>query len=329
MSALLIHEPVVFANLALFPLASAAPRPSAVSGENVSTPSSDFLVLEEALADGRAHLHETGQVGRLEIENLADLDLFLQAGDIVKGGWQDRTLGADLIIPARSGRMPIPAFCVEQGRWSQRREESAAAFSASTDAVASKELRVALRKAKSQSAVWHEVQQLQSKLQEHVAAPVHAAESPTSLQLSMEAAAVRARIDDYLAALTPACERCPDSRGFAFAINGRLHGAELYATPALFRKLWPKLLRAAATEALAGLAQEHAAPPLPSKLALIDRAEVSRWLGETRRRGTRKRREQVTARVSLVTRETAAQISFETLDAAQKNRCIHQSILSH
>lgn len=325
MSALLIHEPVVFANLALFPLASAAV--SSKKESSASAAAADFLVLEEALADGRAHLYETGQVGMLEIENLADLDLFLQAGDMVKGGRQDRTLGADLIVPARSGRVPIPAFCVEQGRWSQRRSESAAAFSASTDAVASKELRVALRKAKSQSAVWHEVQQLQSKLQQHVAAPVHAAESPTSLQLSMEAAGVRARIDDYLAGLAPVCERHPDSRGFAFAINGRLHGAELYATPPLFRKLWPKLLRAAATEALAALAEDNAAAPSPA--SLIDRAEVSRWLGETRRRGIRKRREQVTERVSLVTRETAAQISFETLDAAQGDQCIHQSILSH
>jgi hypothetical protein len=323
MPALLVHAPAAFANLTLFPLESSARSRRNAAGNPASR---DFLVLEEALAGNQAHLFETGEVGALEIENLADQDLFLQAGDIVKGGWQDRTLGADWIVPARSGRLRIPAFCVEHGRWGQRRGESAAAFSTSTDAVASKELRVALRKTKSQGAVWEEVAKLQSKLEESVAAPVHAAESQTSLQLSLETASVRRRLDDYLAGLAPALERCPGSRGFAFAIDGRLTGAELYATPALFRKLAPKLLRAAATEALAALAKSG---PGAADPAWCDVAAVSQWLGETRGRKARRRREQITPRISLVTRENAQQISFETLDAAQNNQCIHQSILSH
>ena len=109
----LLHEPAVFANLAvcLFGL----PETTGEIDVNAS-PAREFLVLGECLADGRAQLYETGHVGQLEIENLADLDLFLQAGDMVKGGRQDRTLGADFIVPAHSGRMRVPAFCVEQGR---------------------------------------------------------------------------------------------------------------------------------------------------------------------------------------------------------------------
>jgi len=34
------------------------------------------------------------------------VDLFIQAGDIVKGGKQDRTIGTDFVVPARSG-----AYC--------------------------------------------------------------------------------------------------------------------------------------------------------------------------------------------------------------------------
>jgi hypothetical protein len=319
MTAILVHKPATFANLTVFPLQFAPKRQRSPHPQEF--PPGEFLVLEEALSDGRACLYETGVVGELEIENLAELDLFLQAGDMVKGGRQDRTLGADLIVPAHSGRMRIPAFCIEQGRWAQRHNESVAVFSASTEAVASKALRVALRKGKSQAAVWHEVAQLQSKLQESVDATVNAAESPTSLQLSMEAASVRRQIDDYLVSLAQASEVHPEVSGYAFAINGQLNGAELYATPALFQKLWPKLLRAAATEALA---ESGAA----GDAALCDRAAVSLWLGRTRSRKARKRCDQVTGRVSLITREMPEQISFETLDAARAHQCVHQSILS-
>jgi hypothetical protein len=54
--------------------------------------------------------------------------VFVQAGDIVKGGRQDRVLTVSLLIPPRSGRMAIGAYCVEQVRWSQRGHESAKKF---------------------------------------------------------------------------------------------------------------------------------------------------------------------------------------------------------
>ena len=68
-------------------------------------PPPDYLVLGEAMAAGVTVVHETGTVSQLLIENLGAVDLFLQAGDIVKGGRQDRTIGTDFIVPARSGRV--------------------------------------------------------------------------------------------------------------------------------------------------------------------------------------------------------------------------------
>ena len=49
-------------------------------------------------------VYETGTVGELLIENLGDLDVFIQAGDILKGGRQDRVIGVDFILGKRSGR---------------------------------------------------------------------------------------------------------------------------------------------------------------------------------------------------------------------------------
>ena len=66
-------------------------------------------------------MYETGQVNELAIENVSpDRAVFVQAGDIVKGGRQDRVFSQDLVLKPRSGRVPIDAFCVESGRWRQR-----------------------------------------------------------------------------------------------------------------------------------------------------------------------------------------------------------------
>ena len=316
----LLHEPAVFANLAVCLLGRADAAAKAA-------PAREFLVLEECLADGRARLHETGTVGQLEVENLAALDLFLQAGDIVKGGRQDRTLGADFIVPARSGRMGVPAFCVEQGRWSQRRGESAATFASSQETLSSSKLKRVIRKEQSQAAVWEEVAAVQSKLAASVGVPVAADASPSSLQLSMENAGVRRRAEDYTTALGALPDTHPQAAGFVFLINGQPTGAEVYATPGLFRKLWPKGLRAAALEALGergpDAGKEAGAP-------LIDRAGIAAWLTASARRtrAAKTSRRPVTERVTLQTRETRAQIVFETLDAAQEDRCIHATVLA-
>ena len=72
-----------------------------------------FIPLDDALEQKCVVVHETGNVGELEVENLSEFfDLYIQAGDVVKGGRQDRTLGVDFVLPAKSGRVPIPSFCV-------------------------------------------------------------------------------------------------------------------------------------------------------------------------------------------------------------------------
>ncbi len=318
----LLHDPAVFANLAVCLFG-----PPEGSGKSVATsPAREFLVLGECLADGRAQLYETGHVGQLEIENLADLDLFLQAGDMVKGGRQDRTLGADFIVPARTGRMRVPAFCVEQGRWSERRGESAAKFSSSEETLSSSKLKRVIRKEQSQADVWEEVAAVQSKLAASVGSKVTAAASPSSLQLSMEDGALRRRVEDYTVALSDLPQAHPGAVGFVFLVNGKPSGAEVYGTPVLFRKLWSKGLRAAAVEALG----ERFQPGEKGEEKLLDRAGIATWLAAPGRRGSRAKtsRRPITERVTLQTRETARQIMFETLDAAQEDRCVHASILA-
>lgn len=75
------------------------------------------MTLAEALASGEAMVYETGNVNELQVRNFSkDRMLFIQAGDIVEGGQQDRVLPVDLVLPPDLGRAAVAAFCVEQGR---------------------------------------------------------------------------------------------------------------------------------------------------------------------------------------------------------------------
>jgi len=85
--------------------------------------------------------------------------VFVNAGDIVKGGRQDRYLVNSLIVPPKSGKIDLASFCVEAGRWSQRGRESAAHFSASKFTAPSSEIKLAAQYHMNQQRVWNWVAQ--------------------------------------------------------------------------------------------------------------------------------------------------------------------------
>jgi len=276
----------------------------------------DYTVLEEAMENQTGLLHETGNVNELLIENPGDTDLFIQAGDIVKGGRQDRTLGADFIVPAKSGKVPIPVFCVEAARWHKRRSESDAHFSKSSDYASSKKLRASLRTSKSQEEVWASVEEEQAKLSESIGLSAKSAMSPSSLQLSYEMKETAAAVEKYLGSLESAPSA--ESVGVVWAINGKLSHADIYGSPALFRKVWKKLLRAAALEALGEGSDQ------PSE-SLRDIAGVSAWIEEAATAAAEE--ESLPPRTRLSTRKAESQLRFETRDTAVAEP-IHLSILA-
>jgi hypothetical protein len=136
------------------------------------------LTLQEAMKRKLVVVRETGDVNRLTIQNRSNQDVFVQAGDIVKGGQQDRVLALDLIVPPKSGRIPIDAFCVEQGRWSRRGNEAVTAFSASNNALASKDLKIAAKARRSQGDVWANVSKTQEKLAMNMTVTPSATQAP-------------------------------------------------------------------------------------------------------------------------------------------------------
>jgi hypothetical protein len=276
-----------------------------------------FITLQEALIQRKVVVYETKSVNELSIQNFSNEDVYVQSGDIVKGGAQDRMIGVDFIVPPRSGKMPISAFCVEHGRWSGRGSERASQFSSSSDAVATKEIKLAAKRSNSQGAVWENVKVAQDKLSENVGGRVNSAVSESSLQLAMENGKVQETADSYIKALSGIVNRTDDVIGYVFAINGKVNSADVYGSNVLFKKLWPKLLKANAIEAIAELQQKEFKPTSAD--------HVRGFLSEAEKgKGTDK---DVDARVNLLTREDSENIVFETRDRADKGAVVHKNYI--
>src|ERR1051326_6982385 len=54
-----------------------------------------FITLQEALVQKKVVVRETREVNELSIENISGEEVYVQSGDIVKGGQQDRMLVTD------------------------------------------------------------------------------------------------------------------------------------------------------------------------------------------------------------------------------------------
>lgn len=287
------------------------------------------LTLAEALAKGVVKVHETKDVNRLEVENLGKADVFIQSGDIVKGGQQDRVLTVSLLLSGGTGRVPIDAFCVEQGRWAARGTEDVRRFESAASVVPSRELRLAIRSAAPSVAghgseiamrqlqVWDNVAKTQVKLTGSIGQPVAASASASSLQLALENTALTAARDAFVKALRPIAEQEPDVVGYVFAVNGKLNSAEAYSSNGLFRKMWPKLLDASATEAVGGRSDGTAVTP-------PELTEVSAFLAtaEAGRKSTRA----LPTQGDLVVRESQRALFVET--NAKSGGWFHRSYVS-
>jgi hypothetical protein len=303
-----VSGPYNFENLSLFLL----------HGED-TLPRGSYDVLQRAMERKEAIVHETGTVGELLIENIGEIDLFIQAGEIVKGGRQDRVLGVDLIVGKRSGRVPVPSFCVEQSRWHKRGHESAVVFAASPSYLSSKSTKVSTKLEADQSKVWESVSMEQAKLSASV--HVESDVSPSSYQLTLEHEKVQERIKGGLEKLRPLLDQHLDTVGFAFSIRGELNSAEAYANHDLFSQLWDKLLTAAVTEAAAEFCvrpQEGVKDPTTQ--------DVEKFLKIDAQEQAQERT--IPPRVLLREYKTPTKASFQTADLAHGSACVHTNILS-
>lgn len=278
-------------------IASDPAMPDRISGPHVhenlavylvhgtSAPGPVPLTLQEAIAKDAVRVIETGSVNQLEIENSGKEEVFVQAGDIVKGGKQDRVLTVSLLLPPGSGKIGIGAFCVEQGRWAARGAENVNRFASADQSLPSREAKLAMAKPAAPAApaatagqlrqqsgnaaglprqqmagasdtsdrqrdIWDKVKQTQDKLSGNLGASVAAAQSRSSLQLSLESEQLKQAQKAYVSALQSVAGQQTDVVGLVIAVNGQLSSADIYPSNGLFQKMWAKQLSASVTEAI-------------------------------------------------------------------------------
>ncbi|MFM9903489.1 MAG: ARPP-1 family domain-containing protein [Pyrinomonadaceae bacterium] len=299
-----VSAPYTFKNLSIF----------LIHGMDESN-KGNVMTLQEAMERKLFRVYETSNVNELEVENLSkDLDVFIQSGDIVKGGKQDRILAVSIIIPARSGRVKIEAFCVESGRWQKRGNEESKEFTSSNDRIVTKELKIAANATRSQQEVWGKVSEAQASLAKNVGGSV-AGDSASSLQLSLEDKKVVANVDEYVKKLSNIIDGKSDVIGYAFAINGQINSADIYVSNALFKKLWMKMLKASATEAVSASRGVRLADPVKSD-------SVNGFLKDAEKAASTERSASAGAR--LVKREDKDNIMIDAVDEKTKT-IVHRS----
>ncbi len=194
----------------------------------------DALTLDEALAKGVLSISEIGhgQVNRVIAHNRSDRHIYLMAGEALGGAKQDRMVAEDVLLPPH-GRLEIAVWCVEHGRWTEGKEFRSGGFIAPA---------LVRRKAAqtSQTDVW-----------EGVAEAQRAAGAPAgSLATVAKSKAVQEKMRPYRDRLLSLPDRREGTCGVIVAYGrdgfGSAHhtwlAADIFYEPALFERLWPKLL---------------------------------------------------------------------------------------
>ncbi|MGA3303278.1 MAG: DUF6569 family protein [Methylovirgula sp.] len=262
-----ISGPLVHANLAIYLL------------HGGSTPGPVPIPLQEAFEKKLVRVNEIGRVDQLTVDNLSSRELFIQSGDIVTGGRQDRVIISSLVLPPGAKDVTLAVFCVEPGRWTSRTSNDEAGFVAADAAIPSATARTILTEAAIEPApvnefsgsslqqkMWDEAATVQTNLGKNLHANASDPASPTSLALSLNADKLQAAEKSFVDTLAPQGLKDNDVVGFVVVVNGHVSNAEIYPSHALFRAMWEKELRAGAAEAIE--TETGAKAPAPSRDAI-------------------------------------------------------------
>ena len=139
-------------------------------------------------------------------------------------------------------------------------------FGESDQQVAGKDLKRAINDSRMQGEVWKEVAKTQEKLAKNVgAAGRRPVDRRRACNWPSRTRRCRSSWPGTRRRWPTALKGKADVIGVAVAINGQVEGAEVYGSAALCRKLWPKLLKSAATDALAQFDDKKKFEPATAK----------------------------------------------------------------
>jgi hypothetical protein len=228
-----VGAPVTHDKLTVFPLYLEAPA------------APNYRLADEALADGSAVVEEVtegGSVPNLAVDNKSEgLVLFVE-GQELQGAKQNRVLNTSVLIAAKT-KTVLPVSCVEQGRWRYTSKQFT-----SSDYYSSSKMRQVLKKSVNEStlsggghssdqgAVWTEVSRQMSS----------AGSSSPTMAMADTVRDHRPHIDRTAAEVAYA----EGAAGLAIAVGGKLVSVDLFDAPETCKKVWPRVIRGVAMDAM-------------------------------------------------------------------------------
>jgi hypothetical protein len=293
-----VLAPISHGKLTVFPIVAATAKDA-----------SWFLTLDEGVRTGEVVVTEAGQlpimirrphvlprrsgpqVNNLVLLNNSDRPLLLLAGEIVTGGKQDRVIGKDRIVPAHSDPIDLSVFCVEPGRWTGATSE----FKSMGAQMAQPSVRREAMAKKDQQAVWDSVRSNAGEAVEVTAAAapmetqsaaIGGLRSTTSYARVMGDKNVQQQVDKIAEPVTREYKgliselRARNAVGVVAAVNGQIVWADIFASPQLLERYWPKLVRSYAAEAMTTRIA-YSKLDVAAAQAFVDSMEGKREVSET------------------------------------------------
>ena len=221
-----VGEPVYYENLTIIPVYTTR-----------TSDNSPYTTLDEAVDNKWLEITEVegGRVPQVKVTNHSDRYIFLMGGEILTGCRQDRLVGRDVLLGPKSKDVIVPVYCVEHGRWTYE----SSTFSSKKN-LGTVRLRAESQKGAgdAQTNIWSEV----SQLGERAGAP----SATDRFQSVFESETARRKIGDLEARLGTIPDLYPDVTGVIVGVGPEITSVDIFATPSLFARLWPKILKSSA-----------------------------------------------------------------------------------
>jgi len=258
-----IREPQISGRLTLFPL---------FAEKSEHSDQLNYLLLEEALDSGSLEIGEVSEMGNVNtviITNMSGKPVLILDGEEILGAKQNRMVNATILIAADQ-KTEIPVSCVERGRWHYDTDKFAKSDAFGYSTLRKQKARQVSFNLESrqcfdadQGEIWAEIDRTHDLMGTH---------SPTGALHE-----TYSQHDEELNKMVENLQPLSGQIGVAVYINNHFVCIDLFDQAATLEKLWPRLLKSYAIEALNTTARVSSKPkPEPAKI--IEAIDKSKYL---------------------------------------------------
>jgi hypothetical protein len=231
----------------------------------------EYLTLDEALKSKELEIREVsegGSVQNLRVTNRSDTKVLILDGEELVGAKQNRISNASFIIPEQSEKV-IPVSCIEEGRW----KYSSRSLNSTDSMFAARGRRSKLQSTTSFLRVRREFKSDQSKVWDSVKGYLGRGGTKSSTDSFVDYhEQKRGDLDSFVASFKVE----PDQVGVVVRINDQLQGLDSFGKKSTWERVFPKLVRSYAMDAIVRTEVE----PIAGPAARMSPAEFIKALGE-------------------------------------------------